>query len=147
MHNEYNRVLIGSKLADEQFLYGKGAGRYPTSSAVLSDIAALRYRYKYEYKKSDALAQYTLSQDYELKIYVSYGAFHNSIVQDFFQVEELYTSETRNYCIGIIHIETLLNAAWFNHKSVSTVFISIPEDKAVCKTQASTLYKGVECIC
>ncbi len=51
VNNEYNGVLLGSSLADEQFLYGKGAGRYPTASAVLSDISALRYGYRYEYRK------------------------------------------------------------------------------------------------
>lgn len=50
--NEYNALLIGGELSDQQFLYGKGAGRYPTSSAVLSDISAYRYNYKYAYKKS-----------------------------------------------------------------------------------------------
>ena len=49
--NEFNGVIIGGQLSDEQFLYGKGAGRYPTSSAVLSDISAYRYQYRYEYKK------------------------------------------------------------------------------------------------
>jgi homoserine dehydrogenase len=49
--NEYNGVVIESGFADKQFFYGKGAGSFPTASAVLSDISALRYQYKYEYKK------------------------------------------------------------------------------------------------
>ena len=49
--NEYNGVVIESGFADQQFFYGKGAGSLPTASAVLSDISALRYDYKYEYKK------------------------------------------------------------------------------------------------
>ena len=49
--NEYNGVVIESAFADRQFFYGKGAGSFPTASALLSDIAALRYNYKYEYKK------------------------------------------------------------------------------------------------
>ena len=49
--NEYNGVVIESGFADKQFFYGKGAGSFPTASAVLSDIAALRYHYRYEYKK------------------------------------------------------------------------------------------------
>ena len=49
--NEFNGVTLESKLADRQFLYGKGAGRFPTSSAVISDLSALRYDYRYEYKK------------------------------------------------------------------------------------------------
>ena len=55
VNNEYNGVLLGSSLADEQFLYGKGAGRYPTASAVLSDISALRYGYRYEFRKCRSL--------------------------------------------------------------------------------------------
>lgn len=126
--NEYNGVLIGSKLADEQFLYGKGAGRYPTSSAVLSDIAALRYQYKYEYKKSSSLPKYTLSKNGVLRIYVSYNAQHQALVNDFIQVEELYTSEQRNFCVGVIHLKVLLKATWFNEKEVSTILISILSD-------------------
>jgi homoserine dehydrogenase len=49
--NEYNGVIIESSLADGQFFYGKGAGGFPTASAVLSDLSALRYNYRYEYKK------------------------------------------------------------------------------------------------
>ena len=49
--NEYNGVVIESSFADKQFFYGKGAGSFPTASAVLSDIGALRYNYRYEYKK------------------------------------------------------------------------------------------------
>ncbi|HEY0750163.1 MAG TPA: homoserine dehydrogenase, partial [Chitinophagaceae bacterium] len=49
--DEFNGVVLESSFADKQFLYGKGAGRYPTSSAVLSDISALRYDYRYEYRK------------------------------------------------------------------------------------------------
>ena len=43
--NEYNGVVIESGFADKQFFYGKGAGSFPTASAVLSDISALRYDY------------------------------------------------------------------------------------------------------
>ena len=38
--NEYNGVVIESGFADKQFFYGKGAGSFPTASAVLSDISA-----------------------------------------------------------------------------------------------------------
>jgi hypothetical protein len=51
VRHEYNGVVIESAFADKQFFYGKGAGSFPTASAVLSDISALRYQYRYEYKK------------------------------------------------------------------------------------------------
>jgi homoserine dehydrogenase len=49
--NEYNGVVIESSFADKQFFMVKEPAGFPTASAVLSDISALRYQYKYEYKK------------------------------------------------------------------------------------------------
>ena len=45
--NEYNGVVIESGFADKQFFYGKGAGSFPTASAVLSDISALTLSISY----------------------------------------------------------------------------------------------------
>src|SRR3569833_1959898 len=42
---EYIGVIVQAAFADQQFFFGKGAGGHPTGSAVLSDIAALRYDY------------------------------------------------------------------------------------------------------
>ena len=62
--NEYNGVVIESSLADKQFFYGKGAGGFPTASAVLSDLSALRYNYRYEYKKLQYQQPSELSGDF-----------------------------------------------------------------------------------
>jgi homoserine dehydrogenase len=70
--NEYNGVVIESGFADKQFFYGKGAGSFPTASAVLSDISALRYQYKYEYKKLYHHKPHELSNDIFLRVYVSF---------------------------------------------------------------------------
>lgn len=51
IRNEYNAVLVEGAFADKQTFVGKGAGSYPTGSAVLSDVSALTYGYAYEYKK------------------------------------------------------------------------------------------------
>jgi len=48
---EYNGVVTEGRFTSRQFLKGKGAGGHPTGSAVLSDISALKYGYRYEYKK------------------------------------------------------------------------------------------------
>ena len=45
----FNGVKTKSYFSDVQFFSGKGAGAYPTASAVLSDISALSYDYRYEY--------------------------------------------------------------------------------------------------
>nr|HNH59743.1 homoserine dehydrogenase [Cyclobacteriaceae bacterium] len=43
---EYNAVQLQGAFADKQLFVGKGAGSYPTGSAVLSDISALTYDYR-----------------------------------------------------------------------------------------------------
>lgn len=50
---EYNAVLVQGAFAEKQIFVGKGAGSYPTGSAVLSDVSALVYDYRYEYKKKE----------------------------------------------------------------------------------------------
>ncbi|MBI4945340.1 MAG: homoserine dehydrogenase [Bacteroidetes bacterium] len=124
IRNEFNGVLIGSKLADEQFLYGKGAGRFPTASAVLSDIAALRYNYQYEYKKSSSGVKYQLTGKSVIKIYVSFS--DRTLVQenDFIEVEESYLSANINHLIGTILLDDLRNVTWFNNNAVSVIAIS-----------------------
>ncbi len=121
VRNEYNGALIGSKLADEQFMYGKGAGRFPTSSAVLSDIAALRYGYRYEYKKSGSGATYHLSLDKVIKVFVSYNRESDINEADFIDIEENYFSPFRRYLVGTINLETLNLSTWLRNKSVSVI--------------------------
>lgn len=124
VRNEFNGVLIGSKLADEQFLYGKGAGRFPTASAVLSDISALRYDYRYEYRKSKASNKLRLTNEHALCVYVSFPENQKVEVRDFDQIEEQYTSKQRNYIIGFITIEKLQKASWLHFKNVSVVLFA-----------------------
>lgn len=97
--NEFNGVLIGGQLSDEQFLYGKGAGRYPTASAVLSDISAYRYQYRYEYKKGIQPHESTVESQ-EKSFYISYRAN----IPDFDphslgQVLEKYEETTNRYVV------------------------------------------------
>ena len=74
VNNEYNGITVESKLADKQFFYGKGAGRYPTSSAVISDISAFSYHYQYEYKKLRRKETQELTYDFYLDVFVSFDA-------------------------------------------------------------------------
>jgi homoserine dehydrogenase len=118
---EFNGVIIGTRLADEQFIYGKGAGRYPTSSAVLSDIAALRYGYKYEYKKSHTGVNYSVSNNHLLKIYVSCEQMSHIELSDFTTIDETYNSLTRKYVTGSIEFDKLCKAAWINNPANSVI--------------------------
>jgi homoserine dehydrogenase len=121
--NEFNGVVIESKLADKQFLYGKGAGRFPTSSAVTSDISALSYDYQYEYKKLNRTDQYTLTNNYYLKVYISFNDWSEVNKWDFEQVIEFHSTEERQYIIGVIHVEKLKAATWFHDTSVSVILL------------------------
>jgi len=93
-NNEFNGVLIGGELTDEQFLYGKGAGRYPTSSAVLSDISSYLFDYKYEYKKKIEEVNEPLSA--QRKFYISFPKEANIDWTCFGTVQETFSSE--NHC-------------------------------------------------
>lgn len=119
--NEFNGVVIESTLSDKQFLYGKGAGRYPTSSAVLSDISALRYDYKYEYRKLSNRDEYAISTDYYLKVYTSFENWNDINRNDFEWLEEYHSNEKRQYVVGVIHVEKLRQSEWINKPSVSVI--------------------------
>ena len=84
-------MVIESGFADKQFFYGKGAGSFPTASAVLSDIAALRYGYRYEYKKLTQQVPSTLSDDFHLRIYISFEDLANIPKEEFTSIEEWHS--------------------------------------------------------
>ena len=109
VENEYNGVLVKAAFADEQFFLGKGAGGHPTGSAVLSDIAALRYDYKYEYKKHLDKQQLTYSTDYNIKVYFKYE--DEDILENinFINISERFYSEEHKYIIGAINIQEIID--------------------------------------
>jgi len=139
--NEYNGVVIESGFADKQFFYGKGAGSFPTASAVLSDIAALRYQYKYEYKKLYHHQPHVLSNDIFLRVYVSFDdlAF---IPRDRFEwIEEWYAQEERKYLVGVISFEELKENTWWKENNTSLIVAANPviEDIEVRKLKKKSL--------
>lgn len=121
VHNEYNGVLIGSTLADEQFLFGKGAGRYPTSSAVLSDISALKYDYKYAYKKSQRNQSVQLKNEQNITVYVSFQKNEKINLDLFSEIHESYVGKERSYLIGEILFQHLVNADFWKNERVSVI--------------------------
>jgi homoserine dehydrogenase len=120
--NEYNGLLIGSTLADEQFLYGKGAGRYPTSSAVLSDISALRYDYKYEFRKGQQRTQ--PRTDGFGRFYVSFQKNEPIDLGLFDTIEEQYTNHEMAYVVGTIRFSELYASDVWQQQDVSLIAIS-----------------------
>jgi homoserine dehydrogenase len=139
--NEYNGVVIESGFADKQFFYGKGAGSFPTASAVLSDISALRYQYKYEYKKLYHHKPHELSQDVFLRVYVSFDDLQ-LIPRDRFEwLEEWHAQEERKYLVGVISFQELKNSTWWKENNTSLILTPDPliEDIELRKLKKKSL--------
>jgi len=124
--NEYNGVVIESSFADKQFFYGKGAGSFPTASAVLSDIAALRYQYKYEYKKLYHHQPHELSNDIFLRVYVSFDDLAQIPRDRFEWIEEWHAQEERKYLVGVIAFTELKSSTWWKENNTSLILAANP---------------------
>lgn len=124
--NEYNGVVIESGFADQQFFYGKGAGSFPTASAVLSDISALRYQYKYEYKKKYFHAPHELTDDYYLKVYLSFTDWKQIPRENFEWIEEWHANADRKYLVGVIHQQHLKQNDWWKQDAISLILMPEP---------------------
>jgi homoserine dehydrogenase len=108
VENEYNAVSVKAAFADQQLFYGKGAGGHPTGSAVLSDVAALRYDYRYEYKKFNHDSKLKLQNDYVIPVYIRYDNedLINNIHFEF--IAEQHKSLDLKYILGGIKISELM---------------------------------------
>jgi homoserine dehydrogenase len=124
--NEYNGVVIESGFADKQFFYGKGAGSFPTASAVLSDISALRYNYRYEYKKLYHHKPHELTNDYYLKVYVSFDDWKYIPKEDFEWIEEWHADADRKYLVGVLHVRKLTESNWWKENNTSLILSTDP---------------------
>ncbi|NDA60925.1 MAG: homoserine dehydrogenase [Chitinophagia bacterium] len=124
--NEYNGVVIESGFADQQFFYGKGAGSFPTASAVLSDISALRYQYKYEYKKKYFHTPHELTDDYYLKVYLSFTDWKQIPREKFEWIEEWHANSDRKYLVGVIHQQHLKEHDWWKQDAISLILMPEP---------------------
>lgn len=124
--NEYNGVVIESGFADKQFFYGKGAGSFPTASAVLSDIAALRYHYRYEYKKLYHHKPHQLNNEVYLRVFVSFDDISFIPRERFEWIEEWHAQEERKYLIGVVSFEELKQNNWWKENNTSLVLTASP---------------------
>jgi homoserine dehydrogenase len=105
--NEYNGVITESAFADKQFFCGKGAGGHATGSAVLSDISANSYGYRYEYKKYQQGTVSNYTRNFRLEIYLRYKHEKDKELFGFEEVSEYFSSKLNKYVIGIVNLERL----------------------------------------
>lgn len=118
VRNEYNAVTVEGAFAEKQTFIGKGAGSYPTGSAVLSDISALTYDYRYEYKKSLQENGLTFSNDAQVEVLVSFSAGQVGHT-DFIKVTDGYRNGQTEYIRGLVSFEKI--SEWFALEGVSVL--------------------------
>jgi homoserine dehydrogenase len=139
--NEYNGVVIESGFADKQFFYGKGAGSFPTASAVLSDLSALRYQYKYEYKKLYHHRPHELSNDFYLKAYISFDDWKYIPKERFEWIEEWHAETDRKYLVAVFAFSELSQSNWWRENNTSLILMPEPliEDMDIRKLKRKSL--------
>ncbi len=139
--NEYNGVVIESGFADKQFFYGKGAGSFPTASAVLSDLSALRYQYRYEYKKLYHHTPHVLSNDFYVRAYISFDDWKYIPREKFQWIEEWHAESDRKYLVGVLHFAELAENTWWKENNTSLILTPDPviEDVEVRKLKKKSL--------
>lgn len=114
--NEYNGVIAEAAFADKQFFSGKGAGGQATGFAVLSDISANSYGYRYEYKKFQQGTVQNYTRNYKLEIYLRYKDEKDRELFGFEEVSEYFSSKICNYVIGVVNLERLYELREQLHK-------------------------------
>lgn len=71
VENEFNGLTVEAEHSGTQFFSGKGAGSYPTGSAVLADVHASLDGFKYRYEKYKANKDaFALTNSVEIEVYV-----------------------------------------------------------------------------
>jgi len=147
VNNEFNGIEVEGVYSDKQFFAGKGAGSHPTGSAVLSDISAITYNYKYGYKKlkkrKDQVSEVfginskaesveraakdfsqdhrLLESDFEIRLYIRYKDKTDLDLLDIGRIDEEHTSSINNgrYIIAQVGFSSLFNL----RKSPNDLFV------------------------
>lgn len=107
VEDEFNGVVIKGLFYYKQFMFGQGAGGFPTGSAVLSDITAQLYDYRYQYKKLQSQHQLHFTNDYKVRIYYRYDSPATLNLLEFSTIHESYYSDTYKYVVGDIELSQL----------------------------------------
>lgn len=136
----YNAIVTESIFAERNVFIGKGAGAFPTAAAVLSDLSALSYEYKYEYKKRQQLynrsnigSKIQLDEDFFVNIYLRFDKKYKSKPEHFEEIFETYYSRDHNYLTGKINFKKLIDSEWINNNDMNVLLLSfdpkLPVDK------------------
>lgn len=118
----FNGIITKTAFADTQFFVGKGAGAYPTASAVLSDISALSYDYRYEYKKLNNSETILSYENLYARILLRHNTENQSEIELYFEeIHEKYANQSLGYVIGILSFAKLHDLILCHQESVSAI--------------------------
>jgi homoserine dehydrogenase len=134
VRNEYNAVIVQGAFSEKQLFVGKGAGSYPTGSAVLSDVSALTYDYQYEYKKRTQGTHLQFSNDASVEVLVSSAQKSHINSHDFKEYKGGYQSIGSHYMRSLVTLEKLRE--WSTVDGISIILT--PEFKLVANKEELT---------
>lgn len=134
---EYNAVQLQGAFADKQLFVGKGAGSYPTGSAVLSDISALTYEYRYEYKKTYQLPKNEFSDDWSIEAFVRFPQGENVSISDFGTNQSGYAAQGQQYRIGEADFGKLKD--WAQNDNIGIILAPGATFRSVKKTSVKLM--------
>ncbi|POY36034.1 homoserine dehydrogenase [Solitalea longa] len=138
IENEYNGILVESAFTESQFFAGKGAGSNPTGSAVLSDISALTYNYKYEYKKHNRGAKVELTDNFSVDLYVRYSTANPIDTKLFSKIKESYANTDSAYVVGTINFSDLRKSDLLKRKDINLIVAADSKFEAIQNNVASS---------
>lgn len=119
VRNEYNAVSVEGAFAEKQLFVGKGAGSYPTGSAVLSDVSALTYDYRYEYKKRHQENRLGFSNDATVEVVVSFTKPGQVTVADFAVFSGGFQAAGQQSLSGAVYLEKIRE--WSGQDGISVI--------------------------
>jgi homoserine dehydrogenase len=119
VRNEFNAVTVEGAFAEKQLFVGKGAGGYPTGSAVLSDISALTYDYQYEYKKLHQENYLAFSNDAAVEVVVSFSDPRQVSVRDFEKFKGGFQGQGQQSMQGVVKLEKIRE--WYGQEGINVI--------------------------
>ena len=137
--DEFNAVVVQAAYADKQLFYGKGAGSLPTASAVLSDISALQFDYKYEYRKA-INSDLELDYNFNLQVYISADSQEKLKEITFTEIDDLFVNKEYCYQIGSIRFSEIQKINWNERKDLSLLVFSKNSESNIKNTSEDKVY-------
>lgn len=134
IRHEFNAVSVEGAFSEKQFFVGKGAGSYPTGAAVLSDISALQYGYRYEYKKHTQQQATTFSNDASIEVFIRFGHEEKVSIGDFEEFQSGYASGGEHYMLGRASLAQIRK--WSENRNIG-IIVSPTPDFQPARAQAS----------